>query len=399
MTSTTKRNTNKHNSRSALTAGLFMTLAVAACASIAIGSVGLVSRLSAASGGAQDDSFVFTSGQPVTIDVLGNDTLSASNVRISQLNDQHVAPGQTVSITGGTLTLNGDNTVTFAPNPGFTGTPTFTYGLESLQTSQLETFDLPGQTTGDNVPLMLATPPNNDYSVESGLGVGGSNAFLGIHDWNAPIAPTLPTVVDLATLGSNTEIIVSMDAMIDSEACVVVGVAGGCNEALVGLMDASVTTTVSNAMHNVLLGVVSDHGGIIAREVIENQVEDQDMCDAAGGRLAPFNASLMFCWFVSEGLASPFEPVPGQFYNLMAIFRVESGDLIADLVADGQFIQEVNMGQVALRSWWNDMLPAYWVDDTVDNLQVQYFVDLQAGATVTGTWQPTPDSPDTGFAR
>ncbi|SDC37574.1 Ig-like domain-containing protein, partial [Williamwhitmania taraxaci] len=65
-----------------------------------------------------DDSQTTFIETPVTIPVLGNDT---------GLEDGGLAVTITVNPTNGTFVVNGDNTVTYTPNAGFTGTDTFIY--------------------------------------------------------------------------------------------------------------------------------------------------------------------------------------------------------------------------------------------------------------------------------
>ncbi len=67
---------------------------------------------------AVNDTATTTAGVPVIINVLGNDTdvdgdvLSVANV---------------ANVVGGTVTVNANNTVTYAPNAGFSGAGSFTY--------------------------------------------------------------------------------------------------------------------------------------------------------------------------------------------------------------------------------------------------------------------------------
>lgn len=66
---------------------------------------------------AVDDSAVTEVGAPVTIPIVGNDTLPTGSI----------GPVLGTPPANGTVVVNPDGTVTYTPNPGFTGTDTFTY--------------------------------------------------------------------------------------------------------------------------------------------------------------------------------------------------------------------------------------------------------------------------------
>ncbi|ASP22263.1 bifunctional hemolysin/adenylate cyclase [Antarctobacter heliothermus] len=69
---------------------------------------------------AVDDTATTTVGEPVTLDPRDNDT--------DPDGDPLTVTGVTPA-TNGTAVLNGDGTVTYTPNPGYTGTDTFTYTI------------------------------------------------------------------------------------------------------------------------------------------------------------------------------------------------------------------------------------------------------------------------------
>lgn len=64
-----------------------------------------------------DDSATTPMNTPVTIPILGNDTIPPGSS----------APTIASPPSNGTVTINPDGTATYTPNPGFTGTDTFTY--------------------------------------------------------------------------------------------------------------------------------------------------------------------------------------------------------------------------------------------------------------------------------
>lgn len=77
---------------------------------------------------ANNDLATTPAATPVAIDVLANDTHDGAPVAIGDL------AGPPVVVTppsNGTATVNPDGTVTYTPNPGFCGTDTFEYEIET----------------------------------------------------------------------------------------------------------------------------------------------------------------------------------------------------------------------------------------------------------------------------
>ena len=77
------------------------------------------------------DTFSTLHNTPVAINVLGNDSDALGRqLTITQVNGTAVtAGGSAVAVASGSVKLNADNTLTFAPNAGYAGTPSFTYTL------------------------------------------------------------------------------------------------------------------------------------------------------------------------------------------------------------------------------------------------------------------------------
>lgn len=76
---------------------------------------------------ARDDSVTTLQDTPVTVRVLEND---------SDPNDDPLTVVDVTQPANGTATINPDQTVTYTPNPGFTGTDTFTYTIsDGLETA------------------------------------------------------------------------------------------------------------------------------------------------------------------------------------------------------------------------------------------------------------------------
>ncbi|MFE3835667.1 Hint domain-containing protein [Pseudogemmobacter sonorensis] len=105
---------------------------------------------------ANPDSATTTQGTAVVIPVLANDT---------------DVDGDTLSILGtptspdGTVTVNGDGTLTFVPNPGFTGETTFTYeisdGNGGTDTATVTVTVTPGGVPGDRDGIVRGTDGND----------------------------------------------------------------------------------------------------------------------------------------------------------------------------------------------------------------------------------------------
>ena len=77
---------------------------------------------------AADDSTTTPFDTPVTIDVLGNDNdPDGDALSVTSINGQSVAPGDTVIVADGTVTVLGNGELSFDPNAGFTGDASFEY--------------------------------------------------------------------------------------------------------------------------------------------------------------------------------------------------------------------------------------------------------------------------------
>ncbi|WP_128636333.1 beta strand repeat-containing protein [Bradyrhizobium lupini] len=77
---------------------------------------------------AGNDSFTTLEDTPITLDVRGNDSdVDGDTLTITQINGTGIVTGATVSVTGGTVTLNANGTLTFTPAANYNGSPSFTY--------------------------------------------------------------------------------------------------------------------------------------------------------------------------------------------------------------------------------------------------------------------------------
>ncbi|WP_283193223.1 tandem-95 repeat protein [Rhizobium sp. AN80A] len=76
------------------------------------------------------DSFTTPEDTAVTFDVLGNDSdVDGDTLTVTAINGANIAAGGVVAVTGGTVRLNANGTLTFTPTANFNGSPSFTYTI------------------------------------------------------------------------------------------------------------------------------------------------------------------------------------------------------------------------------------------------------------------------------
>ena len=93
---------------------------------------------------ATDDSAMTTAGEPVTTDVLANDSDPDGSLDPSTV---EVESGPS----NGTTTVNNDGTITYGPNDGFTGTDSYTYSVAD-DAGVADTAEVTIQVNEDNQP-------------------------------------------------------------------------------------------------------------------------------------------------------------------------------------------------------------------------------------------------------
>ncbi|WP_306224535.1 Ig-like domain-containing protein [Bosea beijingensis] len=117
---------------------------------------------------AVNDSFTTPEDTPVTFDPRANDSdIDGNALTITQINGAAVTVGVPVAVTGGTVTLNANGTLTFAPALNYNGSPSFTYTISDGTTTATATIN--GTVTPVNdAPIArndaLATTENANIS-------------------------------------------------------------------------------------------------------------------------------------------------------------------------------------------------------------------------------------------
>ncbi|SCA57729.1 putative Outer membrane adhesin like proteiin [Candidatus Terasakiella magnetica] len=81
-----------------------------------------------------DDQASVTEGQSITMDLVSNDTdADGDSLNITEIDGQDIAVGETVDVDNGTVTLNGDGSITFAADNGYEGPADFSYTISDGQ--------------------------------------------------------------------------------------------------------------------------------------------------------------------------------------------------------------------------------------------------------------------------
>jgi VCBS repeat-containing protein len=115
---------------------------------------------------AVNDVFSTPEDTPVTFDPRANDSdIDGNALTITQINGAAITVGVPVTVTGGTVTLNANGTLTFAPALNYNGSPSFSYTVSDGTTTATATVN--GTVTpvndapvaaGDNVTIVEDTP-------------------------------------------------------------------------------------------------------------------------------------------------------------------------------------------------------------------------------------------------
>lgn len=315
----------------------------------------------------KDDTFTTPQGQPTTIDVLGNDgDLSKyTGLTISQIDGKPITVGGSVAVQGGTIVLNADQTVTFTPDPGFSGTVGFSYtvsGGESVTVLE-ETFDNvpPGQNVPPDTTLNAYT---DDWAIQAGNGVGGTQSLFG---------GNLPAV----------------------EPC-----GGDCPGQLGTFVSPHGSLDISNGPITIEAWFLNDPaGGLLTNESylwVGPQITPTSdpvfapISDRRGIRLGGSAGSTggqsydpdKILGTVGEAV---WGTTPNQWYPMAATLSTDGVNLFVSLSRGGQTIlNNVNAGPLDSFDWIHDIRAAMSVDDHGDSFRVTQVQPFTETARVTG---------------
>lgn len=148
---------------------------------------------------ANDDFGTTPVDTPITVDVLANDVDADNNINPDTL----AIPNQP---TNGTAIVNPNNQVIFTPNPGFTGTETFTYQIS----------DLLGET--DTATVTITVAPNPTPTANDDVIAIRSNESITVSVLGNDVSPESPLntgSVEIITPPTNGTATVNPDGTID----------------------------------------------------------------------------------------------------------------------------------------------------------------------------------------
>ncbi|MFN9539180.1 MAG: beta strand repeat-containing protein, partial [Planctomycetota bacterium] len=124
---------------------------------------------------ALNDSFSTGENVPVTFDVRDNDgDVDSSTLNVTQINSTAISIGGSVAVTGGSVMLNADGTLTFTPTANWRGSPSFTYTLSDGSLTAIATVN--GTVNGVNgAPVAVADAATALEAGGVGNGTAGTN--------------------------------------------------------------------------------------------------------------------------------------------------------------------------------------------------------------------------------
>ena len=144
------------------------------------------------------NSFTIAEEGSVTIRPLANDSdVEGDPLTITAIDGQAISVGQTVAVTGGTVTLNGDGSLTFTAATDYSGTPSFRYTISDGTATATATVS--GTVTPVNDAPVNTLPSSLDGTEDVDLPITG----LSISDpdaGNASVQVTLSVPVGTLTM-------------------------------------------------------------------------------------------------------------------------------------------------------------------------------------------------------
>ncbi|WP_205618847.1 cadherin-like domain-containing protein [Terasakiella pusilla] len=114
---------------------------------------------------AQNDEASTQEDKSVKIDLLDNDSdLDGDNLTITQIDGQDIAVGETVDVGNGSVTLNADGTVTFAPDGDYSGSESFEYTVSDGTSTQTATATVDIEAVADAPEIGIEIGAGTDVS-------------------------------------------------------------------------------------------------------------------------------------------------------------------------------------------------------------------------------------------
>jgi uncharacterized repeat protein (TIGR01451 family) len=124
---------------------------------------------------------------PITYSPLANDSVPAGS-KITSINNTPVVVGQPITVPNGTVVVNADQTVTFTPAPGYTGTTSFPYEVttpDNKVVKAIDTITIVGavddsKTTPLNTPITYSPLVNDNVPAGSKItSINGTPVVVG----------------------------------------------------------------------------------------------------------------------------------------------------------------------------------------------------------------------------
>jgi hypothetical protein len=168
-----------------------------------------------------NDTASTTENTPTIINVNANDTFENSGHFISAINGTAIAVNGSLAVDNGTVTLNSDGTLNFAPNPGYIGSTSFTYTVTSGGATETATVNV---TVSELIPPANTIPgPQTtleDTSVAiagvSVTGVNGPNLITTLTVLNGTLNVTNIGGLTITGNGTNTVILSGSVSLINN---------------------------------------------------------------------------------------------------------------------------------------------------------------------------------------
>jgi large repetitive protein len=160
---------------------------------------------------ASDDQKTAVANTPLTYNPLQNDVVPAGST-ISKINGVTPLVGTPITVTGGTVTLNANNTFTFTPNPGYTGTISFANEVttpDGTKVSATETITVI-EAIKDDKTTQLDTPITYNPLTNDTLPTGSTlTAINGTPILLIPVGTPIPVTGGTLTVNADGTITVT----------------------------------------------------------------------------------------------------------------------------------------------------------------------------------------------